>query len=150
MTSATTGRVVRRVAVGGDKVKSLLMAPVLGRSQHFVLQGYLAEPLAHQLPTGTAPIRTRTVDKVADSAPPGLALVVPKRLARRAATRNLIKRQMRETIRRRHADWATVHLLIRQRVAFDVRQYPSAASSALSTAVRGELEQLFDRAGAGR
>jgi ribonuclease P protein component len=155
MTSAigavvATGRVARRVALGGDDVKSLLMAPVLGRSQHFVLQGRTAEPLGQQLPTGAAPNRNPTVDKVPGIGSPGLALVVPKRMARRAVTRNLIKRQMREVVRRRQADWTGVHLLIRQRVAFDVRQFPSAASSALRTAVRGEIEQLFDRAGAAR
>jgi ribonuclease P protein component len=155
MTSAAgavvaTGCVVRRVALGGDEVKSLLMAPILSRSQHFVLQGRSAEPLAQQLPTGAAPNQNPTVDKVPGIGSPGLALVVPKRLARRAVTRNLIKRQMREVVRRQQADWAALHLLIRQRVAFDVRQYPSAASSALRAAVRGELEQLFERAGAAR
>jgi ribonuclease P protein component len=77
-------------------------------------------------------------------------MVVPKRIARRAVTRNLIKRQIRDTVRRRYTDWLAMHLLVRQRGAFDARQYTSAASSALRMAVRVELEQLFDNASAMR
>jgi ribonuclease P protein component len=147
---AASGRVARRVALGGDELKSLLGAPILARSQHFVLHARLTETCMQQLPTEIAPIRTRTVDKVPDCPLPGLALVVPKRHAKRAVTRNLIKRQMRAAVRQRDAEWAAMHLLIRQRGAFDVRQFPSAASPALNAAVRGELDQLFEHAGAAR
>jgi ribonuclease P protein component len=147
---APTGRAVRRVALGGDALKSLLGAPILARSQHFVLHARLAQTCLQQLPTETAPIRNRTVDKLLDGALPGLALVVPKRHARRAVTRNLIKRQMRDAVRRRQAEWATMHLLIRLRGAFDALQFPSATSPALNEAVRGELDRLFQLAGAAR
>ncbi len=76
----------------------------------------------------------------------GLALVVPKRHAKRAATRNLVKRQMREALRRRCVDWAGRQMLIRQRSAFSPQQYRSAVSDALRDAVRGELELLFAQA----
>ncbi len=78
--------------------------------------------------------------------PIALALVVPKRHAKRAATRNLVKRQMREALRQRCADWCGRQLLIRQRGAFSALQFRSAASGALRRAVRGELELLFAQA----
>jgi ribonuclease P protein component len=84
------------------------------------------------------------------SQPFGLALVVPKRHAKRAVTRNLIKRQMREAVRRHVAAGHCAALLVRLRSAFDPRQYPSAASSALRAAVRTELDELFAKATAHR
>ena len=82
--------------------------------------------------------------------PPALSLLVPKRHARRAVTRNLIKRQMRRAALARSAPLNAAEVLIRLRGAFDVRQYPSAASAALRDAVRRELDALFDRAAAPR
>ena len=76
----------------------------------------------------------------------GLALVVPKRHAKRAATRNLVKRQMREAMRQRAVEWMGRQLLIRQRSPFAPQQYRSAASDALREAVRGELNLLFAQA----
>jgi ribonuclease P protein component len=78
--------------------------------------------------------------------PLGVALVVPKRHARRAVTRNLVKRQMREALRRHLANLSSGQLLISQRAAFDPQQYPSAASPALRAAVRRELDILFAQA----
>ena len=138
------------VSLGGDAVKALLGAPTLAKTPHLVLQGVCRGPVVLELPTGVAPVRTESVDNsvVEASRRIGLALVVPKRHAKRAPTRNLLKRQMREALRRRAADWTGCDLLIRQRRAFDPKQFPSAASDALREAVRSELEQLFEQASA--
>lgn len=71
---------------------------------------------------------------------------MPKRLARRAVTRNLIRRQVREAASR----WSLTEgaWLVRLRKAFDSRQFPSAASIALRAEVRAELDDLMRRAGA--
>ena len=76
-----------------------------------------------------------------------LGAMVPKRWARRAVTRNAIKRQIYTVA----ADFDARLLppaahVVRLRSAFDRTQYPSATSDALKTAVRGELQQLFGRA----
>jgi len=76
----------------------------------------------------------------------GVALVVPKRHAKRAVTRNLVKRQMREAIHRRRADWAGLQVMLRLRSAIGSKQFTSASSDALRQAVRSELEQLFSQA----
>jgi ribonuclease P protein component len=139
------------VSLGGDALKALLSAPTVAKTTHFVLQAAPESPVAQELPTGVAPDRTESVDNSvavtpSAGAPLGLALVVPKRHAKRAATRNLVKRQMREAVRRRCADWAGRQMLIRQRSPFNPQQFRSAASDALRDAVRGELELLFVQA----
>jgi len=141
------------VSLGGDALKALLSAPTLAKTAHFVLQAAHERPVLQELPTGAAPDRTESVDNSASTAtPPALrfALVVPKRHAKRAATRNLVKRQMREAVRRHGADWTGRQLMIRQRGTFDPKQYPSAASAALRAAVRSELETLFTQAAPAR
>jgi ribonuclease P protein component len=136
------------VALGGDALKALLYAPAVAKTAHFVLQVASERPFRQELPTGVAPDRTESVDNSISATTVGLALIVPKRHAKRAATRNLVKRQMREVMHRRLADWAGRQVLIRQRGPFAPKQFPSAASDALRQAVRGELDQLFAQAAA--
>ena len=74
-----------------------------------------------------------------------LGAMVPKRWARRAVTRNAIKRQI-YTVSATFAPRlpAAAHV-VRLRSAFDRSRFVSATSDALKRAVRGELEQLFGR-----
>jgi ribonuclease P protein component len=135
--------------LGGDAVKALLAAPQLAKTAHFALHAAPSRPFAQELPTDAAPVRTESVDNLPVlSAPPlAIAFVVPKRHARRAVTRNLVKRQMREALRRHGSNWRG-GLLIRQRGAFAALRFVSAASVALKDEVRRELDALFERAAA--
>lgn len=76
-------------------------------------------------------------------APRGFATLVPKRHAKRAVTRNLIRRQMRELLRNDPTAPPACKCLIRLRAPFDGRRYPAAASAALRAAVRQELSALL-------
>lgn len=69
-----------------------------------------------------------------------IGAVVPKRWAKRAVTRNTIKRQIYALATKLspHADH-----VVRLRREFDRQFFVSATSNALRTAVRAELEQLF-------
>ncbi|WP_404935649.1 ribonuclease P protein component [Mitsuaria sp. WAJ17] len=71
-----------------------------------------------------------------------LGCVVPKRHARRAVTRSLIKRQIRAVF----ADAAGLLppglWVVRLRLPVDRKQFPSAASDPLKALVREELLQL--------
>ncbi len=72
-----------------------------------------------------------------------LGAMVPKRWARRAVTRNTIKRQIYTvgaTFEQRLSPAAHV---VRLRSAFDRKQFVSATSDQLKQAVRAELLQLF-------
>jgi ribonuclease P protein component len=129
--------------VGGGDVKALLASASIAKTAHFSLHAALSERASAQLPTDGAPVQKHSVDNLT-----ALMLVVPKRHAKRSVTRNLIKRQMRSAAQARAVALRADALLIRLRGAFDPRQFPSAASSALRMAVRSELETLFDRAGA--
>ena len=75
-----------------------------------------------------------------------MGALVPKRWARRAVTRNTIKRQI-YTVSAHYADAlpCAAHV-VRLRTGFDRKQFISATSDVLKAAVRTELEQLFTRA----
>ena len=75
-----------------------------------------------------------------------LGLVVPKRHARRAVTRTLVKRQIRNVAAACAPQLEPGLWVVRQRSPFDPKQFPSAASDALKEAARAELRALFDRA----
>lgn len=75
-----------------------------------------------------------------------LGLVVPKRHARRAVTRTLMKRQIRHIAAACAPQLEPGLWVVRQRHPFDVKQFPSAASDALKDAARAELRALFERA----
>ncbi len=81
-----------------------------------------------------------------------LGMVVPKKHARRAVTRNLIKRQMRAVADALAADPATPLpaglWVLRLKAPFDRQRFASPASQALRDETRAELLQLLQRAGA--
>ena len=79
-----------------------------------------------------------------------LGLVVPKRHAKRAVTRNLIKRQIRAAMAAEGEPLAAGLWVVRLRVPFDKREFRSPASEALREAARAEIGQLFTRAAAAR
>jgi ribonuclease P protein component len=74
--------------------------------------------------------------------------VVPKRHARKAATRNLLRRQIRAAMDRHHGGLPHGLWLVRLRAPFDTHRYLSAASAALRAAARDELDALLTRAAA--
>ena len=76
-------------------------------------------------------------------------LVVPKRHARRAVTRSLIKRQGRVAFAGHAASLRPGRWLLRLRAPFAPAAFVSAASDALAQAVRAELQALMARAAAG-
>ncbi|MDD2881627.1 MAG: ribonuclease P protein component [Rhodoferax sp.] len=75
-----------------------------------------------------------------------MGAMVPKRWAKRAVTRNAIKRQIYAV----SADFEPALMqaahVVRLRSGFDKTRYVSATSEALKSAVREELQQLFTRA----
>lgn len=72
--------------------------------------------------------------------------MAPKRWARRAVTRNALKRQIYTLGAALCPAQPSAAFVVRLRTAFDRKQYPSAWSEPLRQAVRAELQQLFARA----
>jgi len=77
-----------------------------------------------------------------------VGVVVPKRWAKRAVTRNAIKRQAYTMSEALEPPLAAAAHVVRLRSGFEPKQFPSASSDALKRAVRAELQQLFQRAAA--
>ncbi len=75
-----------------------------------------------------------------------VGVMVPKRWARRAVTRNLLRRQIYAVAR----EWAhalpEAAMVVRLRSGFSREQFPSAGSDALRRAARSELQRLFQGA----
>ena len=125
--------------------QATLAGGTVSRTTHFAL---------HRLPlVACADIsRAETAGPAPDEAQALFALdgvwigaMVPKRWARRAVTRNTIKRQI-YAVSARFADRLpqAAHV-VRLRATFDRKQFISATSEPLKLAVRQELEQLFER-----
>lgn len=75
-----------------------------------------------------------------------LGAMAPKRWARRAVTRNAIKRQIYSIAPAFAARLGSAAYVVRLRATFDRKQFTSASSDLLKQAVRAELLQLFERA----
>ena len=76
---------------------------------------------------------------------PWIGAVVPKRWAKRAVTRNGIKRQIYAVSATFATRLPSAAHVVRLRTDFARAQYPSAWSEALKASVRGELQQLFSK-----
>ena len=127
--------------------QAVLAGGIVSRTAHFAL---------HRLPL-TA--RVDTPEAIAQTAGPApleeqalfaldgvwMGAMVPKRWARRAVTRNTIKRQIYAVSRLFANRLPPAAHVVRLRVAFDRKQFVSATSDRLRLAVRTELEQLFER-----
>jgi ribonuclease P protein component len=72
-----------------------------------------------------------------------IGAVVPKRHARRAVTRSLIKRQIYAAAERHRGALGFGLWVVRLRAPFEKARFASAASAALKLCTRSELEALF-------
>ena len=155
------GRIVRPA-----DFQRVLAAPQRSRSAHFAIH-YLAEcpsppraaesarrrkavlpVLSPELSTGPSPLGVAPVEDLRSEAPVGvwLGLVVPKRHAKRAVTRNLIKRQVRTAVAERQSVLPGGLWVVRLRAGFDRAKFLSPASDLLRAAAREEVAGLFERA----
>jgi ribonuclease P protein component len=105
-----------------DEFSSVFRLRPWRRSPHFVLYGK---------PTGNEA---------------RLGLVIGKKQAPRAVTRNLIKRIARDAFRLRRVELSGFDVLVRLHAKIDRKAMPSASSPPLRTLIAGELEALLDRA----
>ncbi len=127
-----------------DQFQAALAGATVARTPHFALhRRSLPLPPAQPAAEGVAGEH----DAVPLFRPTGvwLGAMVPKRWARRAVTRNAIRRQI-YTLGLALQDQPPAAYVVRLRSAFDRRQFVSATSEPLRRAVRAELEQLFARA----
>ena len=124
----------------------LQQGQVVARSTHFVLHALRWPACDKAVPTTQAqPLLLFAAGRQAYT-----GTIIPKRWARRAVTRNLIKRQIRSLIAK-HAPVInsqipdSIAIAIRLRSAFSTQHFISAASPMLRAAVRTELCELLSR-----
>jgi ribonuclease P protein component len=77
-----------------------------------------------------------------------MGAMVPKRWAKRAVTRNAIKRQIHAVSHDFEPALQQAAYVVRLRSGFDKARFVSATSDALKSLVREELQQLFKRVSA--
>ena len=127
---------------------------VAARSRHFMLHVLRwqphavdeATPLEAEQPPRQR-MRSTALFPSGQAAPTYSGAIVPKRWARRAVTRNLIKRQIRQAMLAHPPALSDgLAVLVRQRAAFDPSRFVSASSSMLRAAVRQELAELLAKA----
>ncbi len=130
MPGASVRRLVRKT-----QFTSVLNGPAIAHTAHFAL---------HQSPA-TPPLF--------DAEPAAWAgVVLPKRWAKRAVTRNALRRHIYVCLQQVQRDSGALSAqacVVRLRRGFDAHQFPSAWSHALRDVVVAELQRLVTRAGWG-
>ncbi len=117
--------------------QAVLAGATVARTTHFAL---------HRCPIDTA---AGQVASLFDTPDVWLGAMVPKRWARRAVTRNAIKRQIYAVTAAPETSLPAAAHVVRLRATFDRKEFVSASSDKLKAAVRAELQQLLTRAAAG-
>ncbi len=162
-TDIETKRLMDRIVHKAD-FERVLATRSRSRSTHFALHHLVSAPLPRiwqpkvaidtELSTGPAPICPQAVDErlIEPLVELGSGLwfgcVVPKRHARRAVTRTLLKRQVRSAFQRWGPTLPAGLWLVRLRAPFSKQDFTSARSTLLASAARSELDGLLTRAAA--
>jgi ribonuclease P protein component len=127
--------------------QAVLAGGTVAKTAHFALH---RSPLqgARPAPESAPPNPVAGATALFDIPAVWMGALVPKRWARRAVTRNAIKRQIYAVAELYEARLPQAAHVVRLRAAFDRAQFKSASSDALKQAVRAELLQLLSQAAA--
>lgn len=118
----------------------------VSRTAHFVLHRSALESLMPAPRTAAVASPTPSKPEAVPAREVWIGALVPKRWARRAVTRNAIKRQIYSVSAELEPQLAAAAHVVRLRAGFDRAQFISASSAQLKQAVRAELRQLFSKA----
>lgn len=118
----------------------MLAGSLIARTNHFALHRCPVLPAGSDAPGGQAPGATPPFPFDAI----WLGAMVPKRWAKRAVTRNAIKRQTYTVAVEFSSRLPEAAFVVRLRREFARSAYTSASSSLLKLAIRDELQALFE------
>ncbi len=121
--------------------QAVLAGSTVARTAHFALHRCA---LDGPLSSSVVAVPLFTVDDV------WIGAMVPKRWAKRAVTRNAIKRQIYNVSASPEVILPRAAHVVRLRAGFDRKEFVSASSERLKAAVRTELQQLLARASGAR
>jgi ribonuclease P protein component len=120
--------------------QQLMAYPPVARTQHFVVhRGYgkaatAPSPEAHTHAHQVVPLQGLC-----------MATLIPKRWAKRAVTRNAVRRQIMAAFGNAQKNLMPVPHLVRLQSSFDTKAFTSASSTALKNEVAQEVAQLLNR-----
>ena len=124
--------------------QAVLAGATVSRTVHFALHRTgLETPPPPTATPGPESAKSQALFAVKE---PWVGALIPKRWAKRAVTRNAIKRQIYAVSSALEPAMMQAAHVVRLRSTFDRAKFPSASSEALKQAVRSELQQLFSRA----
>lgn len=138
--------------------QAALAGGTVARTPHFALHRCLLDvgkvSLASSVVTNVAdavdgPVGAKPDPQLFNAEAVWMGAMVPKRWARRAVTRNAIKRQIYQVSAGVESGFLQAAHVVRLRAGFDRKEFVSASSDRLKAAVRAELDQLFARAARG-
>jgi len=132
-----------------SQFQAVLAGAVVAKTAHFALHRNALDARPVQAETG-GPAEALAARPLFPFQDVWFGAMVPKRWAKRAVTRNAIKRQIYTVSAAVAESLPRAAHVVRLRAAFDRKQFVSASSDALKAAVRTELQQLLARAGAAR
>ena len=124
-----------------EQFQAVLAGATLARTAHFAMHSSVQDKAA-----APPPLVPAIEPPLFSANEVWLGAMVPKRWAKRAVTRNLIKRQIYSLAARFETRLPQAAHVVRLRAAFDRSQFSSASSEQLKTAVRSEIELLFSQA----
>ncbi|WP_310614173.1 ribonuclease P protein component [Limnohabitans sp.] len=125
-----------------SEFQAVMSAGSVARTPHFVLHQW-QPPAKASTGSGFEETPTLFVDGVLM-----MGALTPKRWAKRAVTRNLIRRQIHAVSREFEKGLTPTAYVVRLRAAFNPSSFVSASSDVLKQTVREELKQLFSRVSA--
>jgi ribonuclease P protein component len=124
--------------------QATLAGETVARTSHFALH---CAPLNSTVPMSGNPlpigVKAKHLFSVSDV---WMGAMVPKRWAKRAVTRNAVKRQIYTVSALLESSLSPVAHVVRLRTTFDRKLFASATSDALKVVVCAELNQLFAKA----
>ena len=119
-----------------------MSAGTVARTPHFVLHQW--QPKAnHATGSGFAQTQTLFAEGLMK-----VGALTPKRWAKQAVTRNLIRRQIHAISQEFETKMIPTAYVVRLRATFNPQNFASASSDVLKREVRRELNQLFASVGA--
>ena len=123
-----------------SEFQAVMSAGTVARTPHFVLHQW-QPPVKASTGSGFEKAPTLFVEGVLM-----MGALTPKRWAKRAVTRNLIRRQVHAVTRELEKGLTPTAYVVRLRATFSPQKFVSASSDVLKQVVRQELRQLFAHA----
>ena len=122
--------------------QAVLAGPVVAKTVHFALH---RNGLDAQAPP-KSPHEAAMTSVLFGTEDVWMGAMAPKRWAKRAVTRNTIKRQIYSVSLEFSEQLAVAAFVVRLRRAFDKKTFPSASSEPLRQAIRSEIQALMTAA----